>query len=338
MKIFLAGPLPTSMESGGVAVFTLNLAKKLTALGYDVRVFTDRKSLRACNDQGLEAHDIHRARHFVRTMQPDVIISSLWYSLFFVGFKHVHKIHLVHGFTNLRSYTKIKFALMIMVDRVLRRSFQEFLANSEFTRLINEEIYGQKIDGVFRIGLLDSEIASLVENASQSAKRDEVLYVGRLVKAKNVDRIIEAYSGAIKSASCQLHIVGYGPEQGALQASAQECADVIFEGAKDHRVIADDYKRAKVFISLNPTEPFGITYLEALLANDFIIAPNVGGQVELLRQFPERVSLVNVMDKQEVTRAIEKGLQASFKCFSDQYDPKVFSYDRTVKEILKNEK
>ncbi|MCH5463841.1 glycosyltransferase family 4 protein [Levilactobacillus tujiorum] len=338
MKIFLAGPLPTSMGSGGVAVFTLNLAKKLVALGYDVRVFTDRKSLKACNDQGLEVDDIHRVRHFVRTMQPDVIISSLWYSLFFMGFKHVYKIHLVHGFTNLRSYTNVKFALMIMVDRVLRRSFQEFLANSEFTRLVNEEIYGQKIDGVFRIGLLDSEIASLVDNASQSAKKDEVLYVGRLVKAKNVDRIIEAYGAAIKSVSCQLHIVGYGPERGALQASTQECADVIFEGAKDHRVVADDYRRARVFISLNPTEPFGITYLEALLANDFIIAPNVGGQVELLRQFPERVSLVNVTNKQEVTRAIEKGLQASFKCFSDQYDPKVFSYDRTVKEILKNEK
>ena len=47
MKILIAGPLPTSKVSGGVAVFTKNLAKEAADEGYKVLVATDTKEKKA---------------------------------------------------------------------------------------------------------------------------------------------------------------------------------------------------------------------------------------------------------------------------------------------------
>ena len=77
----------------------------------------------------------------------------------------------------------------------------------------------------------------------------------------------------------------------------------------------------QIFVSLNPSEPFGITFAEALLSECKIVCPTTGGQVEYLQGLDESVSFVNGESVADIAYGIEKllslgkypGLSASEK-------------------------
>ncbi len=319
------GPLPEGDRSGGVAVFTLRLGYKLMALGYDVTIFSKNSKPYINSGNILNIRNLKKS---IKHNRPDIIISSLWYSLFILNVKSVVKVHLLHGFTNLKSYGLLKFILMIIFDKIVRSKFDYVLANSFFTKSINEEMFNISVDNTFRIGLPEKEIIDL----SVKIPKDGVLYLGRLVKAKNVDKVIRAFNH-IEFDDEKLTIVGYGPQEEYLKQIASP--NNIFVGAVPNGKVVDFYRSAKVFVSLNPSEPYGITYLEALIADDFVIAPNTGGQVELLKEFGDRVILVNIQNISEIESAIKVGLRKTLTPFNEAYDLEKFTYSRTVNDILK---
>lgn len=330
LKIFLAGPLPSKNSSGGVAVFTLNLAEELVHLGYEVIVFSNSKKQQVHRKYRIES--IGSIRRISHQEHPDLIISSLWYSLFSIFVSNTIKVHLLHGFTNLKNYNYLKFWIMLLIDKLIRKKFTYILANSKFTKLINEEIFNLKVDGLYQIGLSNDEIRQLTTLDIKNKKK-EILYVGRLIPAKNINLIIKNFL-KIRSDSI-LRIIGYGPEEGALKKLANTDKTISFDGSKSHNEILKYYSDSKVFVSLNPVEPFGITYLEALLTNNFIIAPDTGGHVDLLRKFPNRVALVNINDSNAVQQAMLTSTNKELDNFSTQYDIQQFSYSRTVNDIFK---
>lgn len=91
------------------------------------------------------------------------------------------------------------------------------------------------------------------------------------------------------------------------------------------------YMNSNVFISLNDAEPFGISYCEALIAGCKIISPNMGGQVEYLKKYPEQVRLVSV-NAQDISRAIAQLCDASITTNINKED---FTYENTTDQILK---
>ena len=97
-------------------------------------------------------------------------------------------------------------------------------------------------------------VAAFSRNSSELTKSDgqRILFVGRLVDQKGVDRLIEAlalvrasFPGAV------LRVVGDGPERRALEALAEQLAlgsAVEFVGALAHDQIAGQYRDANVFV------------------------------------------------------------------------------------------
>ena len=327
MKVLIAGPMPSDKNSGGVAVFTANLAKEISK-NNDVLIVSKNKV-----SSSIPIISIWHIRK-IKEFHPDIIISCLEYS-FILSFFSISgkKVHILHGFPTFNAYSQIKFQLMHLIDKRINKKYDMLLANSKYTKYINESIFDLNVKNTFNIGLSDKELKEAEMSLNDFSKKENILYVGRLVKVKGVDLALKAFEN-LQLSNAQFDVVGYGPEESKLKAKYQLNKNIIFRGSCDHKKIDAFYKKAKVFISLNDAEPFGITYLEALVNGDFIIAPKIGGQVKKKKKFPDRCILVDKDNIEGISKAIKIGLKSNLSPLSDN-DIANFSYKNTWNEILK---
>jgi len=138
-----------------------------------------------------------------------------------------------------------------------------------------------------RVELVASGVdISLLESVSPADVRCDVLYVGRLVKDKNVDKLILAVEIATQSyPDIRCIIIGDGPEKKRLQ--------LLVRRYKLRKVITfidplpqatDVYaymKAAKVFCSPSVREGFGITALEALACGTPVVTVKSPGNAAM---------------------------------------------------------
>lgn len=113
-----------------------------------------------------------------------------------------------------------------------------------------------------------------VRAAEPAEAGHDVLYVGRLVETKNVDRLLRGFATVDRAAS--LGIVGDGPERSALQALASDLgieSSVEFHGqVAAYESVLSHLRAADVFVSPSVREGFGITVLEAMAADCTVVA------------------------------------------------------------------
>jgi len=134
-----------------------------------------------------------------------------------------------------------------------------------------------------------------------------LITVGRLIKRKSIDTILNALSG-INNKKIKLLIVGDGPEMEFLRnltSSLNLNERVNFPG-----YIADDEKysylvNSDAFILTSLHEGFGIVFMEAMFIGLPIICTNHGGQVDFLKQ-NENALLINVGDVESCKKSIMK--------------------------------
>jgi len=117
-----------------------------------------------------------------------------------------------------------------------------------------------------------------------------VLFVGRLVPRKGVDRLIEAMA-RIADRPWRLEIVGFGPGRERLEALAAErgLADrVAFRGRLSDADLATAYRRAACFVlpatldARADTEGLGVVLLEAMSVGTPVVATRRGGIVDVV--------------------------------------------------------
>jgi len=110
--------------------------------------------------------------------------------------------------------------------------------------------------------------------------RREYIYVGRLVKYKNVDVIIKALAKAFPDKNYRLHVVGDGAELEYLKELDQELTDgmcTVFHGQLPRQDVFDLMEKCNCFIMVSDNETFGMVYLEAMLTGCLTIASEKGG-------------------------------------------------------------
>lgn len=338
MKIIIAGPIPDKNSSGGVAVFDKNLALQL-AEDKNNKILVATKNPNLVNEKDKYPSNIQFTKIFnlieLKKFDADTIISCLWYSLYFCyGFDKVIKIHTIHAFPDFISYKIWKFNIMHIIDIFLRKKFDYLLANSKFTKYLYESFFDIDVDGLYTIGL-DPNFISFLKKKDKNIvnKKENILYVGRIVKAKHLDKALVAVSRLKSDEYNQFHIWGYGKEEEKLKARYKDNHQIAFHGAMNHFDVYKAYQNNKVFISLNPAEPFGITYEEAIANGLYVIAPNTGGGVDFLNAFPDRCSLVDVNDINSIISGIRRGLHSKLKPLSNEVLDKL-SYANTAKQIF----
>lgn len=113
-----------------------------------------------------------------------------------------------------------------------------------------------------------------------------LLYVGRLVRKKGVDLLIEAcamLAGTFPSLS--LTIVGDGEERAALEAMASRrglAGRTTFTGRRDRRDVFDLMSEAGSVVVPSRIEPFGLVALEAAHMERPVVASGVDGLPEVV--------------------------------------------------------
>lgn len=141
-----------------------------------------------------------------------------------------------------------------------------FLSEGQFTSFG----YGKERDFVLPNGLDGHEFYPL-----ESVKKDlktKFLYVGRLVRSKGIEELLEAYSPLLFDQRFQLTIVGDGDRSEVVkQISSQKGSGVVYMGHLDRKDLLPVYQESDVFVFLTHHEPFGMVVLEALACGSYCL-------------------------------------------------------------------
>lgn len=129
-----------------------------------------------------------------------------------------------------------------------------------------------------------------VEPSAPPTGPPTVLFVGRLVARKGIDRLIEALA-RLEDLPWRLEVVGFGPERERLEERAVDVgvADrVEFLGRISDRELVDAYRRATCFVlpatldERADTEGLGVVLLEAMSFGTPVVATRRGGIVDVV--------------------------------------------------------
>ena len=107
-----------------------------------------------------------------------------------------------------------------------------------------------------------------------------VLFVGNLIKRKNVDSLLEAKK--IANSDYYLVVVGDGPLFKKLKKKVEDenIRDVIFTGARND--VENIIPSCDLLVLPSFSESFGLVLIEALACGKPVIGSNVGGITEII--------------------------------------------------------
>jgi rhamnosyl/mannosyltransferase len=186
----------------------------------------------------------------------------------------------------------------------------------------------------------DHVIARADAIRKDAAGRPIVLFVGRLVKYKGVEVLLEALRGMSATAM----LVGNGPERVALQRIAERTgvADrVKFLGAVAPDELAALYRACDLFVlpSVTRQEAFGVVQIEAMACGKPVISTDLGTGTGWVNQHGETGLVVAPRDAQALHDAMERLLGDEMLLKTMGADARhrarsLFGADRMVASVL----
>lgn len=300
---------------GGAAYASLATARELVAMGHQVDFLTTRTRGRTVDEQS-EGIGVHRVRSFRRGVHQ----SGLMGAASFLGFAATRLRQLAradaydayHYYFSLptgllsclpgrhrsRPYVvslrgsdvpgydcdlRWPHRMLLPVTRHIWRSASRVVANSaDLRRLALISSPDTTIDVILNGIDLPAEVAS--RRDTRAGLR--VLSVSRLIARKGLDTLIKAVQRTAPGL-LSLDIAGEGPNEAELRQLARSCgvADrVRFHGFVDRAALAKLHAQADVFVLASRAESCSMALLEAMAAGLPVIATNVGGNAEIVRQ------------------------------------------------------
>jgi glycosyltransferase involved in cell wall biosynthesis len=174
----------------------------------------------------------------------------------------------------------------------------------------------------------------------EAAGQPIVLFVGRLVKYKGVDVLLEAMRGV----SAITVLVGNGPERAALQRTAERegVADrVRFLGEVSPDELAALYQACDLFVlpSVTRQEAFGVVQIEAMACGKPVISTDLGTGTGWVNQHGESGFVVAPRDADglhgAIVRVLGDGtLQKTMGAAARHRARAIFGADRMVASVL----
>jgi glycosyltransferase involved in cell wall biosynthesis len=196
--------------------------------------------------------------------------------------------------------------------------------------------YGLEIDR----GEVPDRIVKRADAIRQQISGPIVLFVGRLVRYKGVDVLLEA----MRDVPATALLVGNGPEREALGRRAESigvASRVKFVGETDPDELAALYHACDVFVlpSVTRQEAFGVVQIEAMAAGKPVISTDLGTGSGWVNQHGETGFVVPPGDATALGRAIhrvlsDEKLQRTMGANGRQRARTVFSVDRMIASVL----
>ncbi len=159
------------------------------------------------------------------------------------------------------------------------RSSAHLIAVSDYVAQHMNDVFDVTIDGVIQDPINKFFLEKRSDDLEQ---RSFITFVGRLVRCKNVDKLLPAICDLLDAyPDLRCCIVGDGPERPALERSVIGRARIEFAGTRERDFVRKQLRRSKVFVSGAANEGLGITYLEALSQGCSVVMPASGGGLEI---------------------------------------------------------
>ena len=314
---------------GGVGVHIHTLSKKLVELGHEVYVITyphkdikDIDGIHVIGTKGINIPGIRgltfkksAKKELKKLLEKEDIDIIHGHYLFpagaaavDVGKQYNIKTYVTaHGSDMFEVYKKQPF-MRLTIKNVLKGA-DSVLAVSNALR---HEIIATGVRGIAdktKLSWNSVDVDKFSNSSNDSFKKENnlldkpiVLFVGNLIKRKNVDSLLEAKK--VANSDYYLVVVGNGPLFKKLKEKTEEenIRDVIFTGARDD--VENIIPSADVLILPSFSESFGLVLIEALACGKPVIGSDVGGITEIIN---DNVGiLVNPKKVSSIAKAIDK--------------------------------
>ena len=298
---------------GGVGVHIHTLSKELVKQGHEVYVITyphkdieDIDGIHVIGTKGVNIPGIRglmfkiNAKKALEKLLKEVDIDIIHGHYLFpagaasveVGKKHNIKTYITaHGSDMFEMYKK-QFFMRPIIKNVLKKADVVFAVSNA----LKDEILATEVPGIenkTRLYWNSVDIAKFNNNGNTSFKSDfknnkpVVLFVGNIIKRKNVNSLLEAKK--IAKSDYNLVVVGDGPLLKQLKDKAEK-----------EKIIPS----ADVLVLPSFSESFGLVLIEALASGKPVIGSDVGGIKEIIT--PEVGLLIDPNSPETIADAVDK--------------------------------
>src|SRR3990167_1589806 len=219
-----------------------------------------------------------------------------FFILSFIGFLYgkirgIKIIHTEHGTRHSFSSNSIVNALSWLYDHTIGHIVTRFAdynvaiskSSGEFSKHLGAKNYEIVYNGVDTNKFKKRE-TDLKKRLNVDSEYKVITFVGRLIEAKGVQDLIEAFKVVKNKACVKLIIVGNGNYKNQLMELAAGDRDILFLGEKNEEEIIDVLSIADVFVNPSYSEGLPTSVLEAAACGCAIIATDVGGTKEIERE------------------------------------------------------
>ena len=223
----------------------------------------------------------------------------------------------------IKEITKIEWPDMVL-DNVLPVAnwAQENVYNS-----IRKKLFAETLSRADSIIVVNEETAELYANFVERSKIEVIPYgvvfdrfvqgnpaqstdlvsIGSMFERKGFDLLIKAWAEVVEEfPETTVHLYGDGPQRDALELLAENLGvsdSIIFHGNVEHSVIRDALANARAFVHPSRSEGFPHVRLESMASRCPVIASNVWGTNEMIRDGTDGL-VVPTNSVEDLTEAI----------------------------------
>lgn len=277
MKVLLISP--TSSGIGGIAQHVQGLKKFLEKKDNTVEIISSENTF-TIPIKGLK--------------NPSFMISSFLKSKFKKNFDIVHaqnipsalamkncsgkKILTIHGIFS----QQINQLHGTTTGKISEKYEKDALAWADAITVISKESF----DYYTSLGYKVFQIPNAIDISSLSYDEDkryqkQVIFAGRLSKEKGIKTLIEICEKLPND--IHLIIIGQGPEEEKIKKTESEHENIHYLGSMNHEQTISLIKGSDLLIQPSFLEGISSTILESMVCKTAIIASNVGGNLELIK-------------------------------------------------------
>ena len=180
-----------------------------------------------------------------------------------------------------KNYLK-RFVKYLYLSIIFRNKKIFGFAGGSNSHMLLFKKYGMNTERIFLMPLMVNN-SRFFTKKKVFPKIFTFLYVGRLIKRKNVESLINVFNKKFSENKVVLKIIGSGREESSLR-NKYSSSKVIFLGPLFENELIKEYHSASCFVIPSLFEPWGLVVNEALSASLPVISlENIGANFDLIK-------------------------------------------------------
>lgn len=295
-----------------------------------------------------DANAITKIRNIINDFKPEIIHfhgakASLVGRLACLGL-NLKVVTTIHNFPEYKRMNKIKKQFYLSLNRYLNNRTDAIITVSNALKkfIVDEEnIDPKKVNVIYNCVDLSTYQAnpSLDLRKEYNLESDTLLIgcISRLIPSKGVQDLIKALEILKGRVKVFAFVAGDGPHLNYLQDMAKEAKleNIQFLGYRND--IKDFLRNIDIFVLPSHSEGFGVSVAEAMALGVPVIATNVGGIPEIIKNNEDGI-IVNPESPNDLANAIEilatnADLRNKFSKKGEEYIVNNFSKEKMINEI-----